>query len=113
GQRSFVAIIAGCGVLFAAGVAAGVYGRSRPVFTVSFETAQKALIDWCTEEGQVVDAAGDRYLALFGDHYLWTDAGVGLIAVGFAIAAIALLLRFHHPDEQWVLTPASRLLFLC
>lgn len=111
GHRSFVATLPLSGFMLVAGAVAGVYGHSIPVFSVPFETAAKAHAAWCTVEGRVDDAAGDRYLALFANHYALTDAGLGLVLTGITLASMALVLRIRSSDRIWLRTPERRSAF--
>jgi len=75
GHRTFVATIVGCAVMFGAGAAAGLYGSRLPVFSAAPEAVQQAFMAWCTDGPGINEAAGQRYLSLFTDHYpLWTLA---------------------------------------
>jgi hypothetical protein len=113
GHRSFVVTIACCGLALAAGVATGLYGRRVPVFLVDFHMAQQAFMRWCTDEPRVNYAAGDRYLALFTNHYTLIDAGTGLVLVALTVAAVAFVLRLRSlPDYSWLRTPERPWTFL-
>jgi hypothetical protein len=111
-QRSYVVTLAVSGLLLTGGMAAGLYGRAIPVFSVPLETATKAYAAWCTDEGRVVDAAGDRYLALFSHHYMLTDAGVGLVLTAVALASLAFALRARSDTDVWLRTPERASTFL-
>jgi small-conductance mechanosensitive channel len=96
-----------------AGIAVGLHGRAKPVFSVPFKTAMKAYAGWCTVEARIVDAAGDRYFALFTNHYRLVDDGIGLILTGVTLAGIALLLRTRSAcDGAWLRTPERHWTFL-
>jgi hypothetical protein len=112
GHRSFVLALAGCGLTFAAGIAAGLYGRSIPVFSVPFGTAARAYAAWCTDDARVVDVAGDRYYALFTNHYTLVDAGIGLVLTAVTTACMTLVLRIRSvAHDTWFCTPERRSTF--
>ena len=113
GHRSFVVTIAGCGLLLAAGIAAGLYGHSFPVFSVPFEAASRASMTWCTAEPDVDMAAGERYLAMFTHHYAWVDTGVVLVLGALTVACLAFVLRLRSTSEgAWFRSPERRITFL-
>lgn len=95
------------------GVGLALYGRSLPVFTVPYAQAEAAFIAWCTDTG-VDDAAGDRYLALFGWHYSLINLGLSLASGGLAAGLLAGALRFttRDPVAPWYRTPHHRLTFI-
>jgi hypothetical protein len=113
GHRSFVVTLACCAIAVIAGVAAGLYGHTIPVFSVPLETAHNAYMAWCTDRPSVDEAAGGRYLVLFTDHYAWTDAAIGLVLGAITVASIASVLRLSSvPNETWLRTPKRRWIFL-
>lgn len=110
-DRLYVGILAACIAVAITGVAMVARGLSMPVFRADSETVQAAFMSWCNFDGQIDRAAGDRYFALFTDHYWWVDLGTGLILTAVTMALIVTFLRskrgsgtkswFRTPDRRW------------
>lgn len=112
GLRLFPAILIGCAALAAIGFVVFVWGVSRPIYSVDYSIASQAFLAWCSESGRASPEAGDRYLALFTNHYPLKDAGVGLMLVAATTAGLAYILRStSEPGEPWLRTPRHRLTF--
>ncbi|MES2988203.1 MAG: hypothetical protein V4808_09880 [Pseudomonadota bacterium] len=107
---SFWAVIIACAGFAAIGMLLVAYGHSLPVFIVPYPQAEAAFIAWCTPGG-VDNAAGERYLALFGWHYALMNAGTAVAAAALTSAALALILRMGAPDWPWFRTPANRWIY--
>ncbi len=110
--RSFQWTAGSFGIATLAGIAALVWAQFRAVFQVPEGVADQAYFDWCTSGGIVDPAAGDRYLAMLGDHYLWTDLGAGLMATGLTGLILTVAAYGKAVDELWALTPTRRGHFL-
>ena len=95
--------------MLAAGITAVLHGSTIPAFSAPEGDVDRAFMAWCTDDAQIVEAAGDRYLAFFTDHYMWIDTGVGLVLSAFAICGLAVVLRITAaPGKTWLRTPWRR-----
>lgn len=113
-NRAFWWVLSGCAGLAAVGLALIAQGRAMPRFTVGQEAADAAFYAWCTSGGVNPDA-GDRYWALFTQHYAFVDGGVGLILISATIAVLAFALSLTA-DREWgpleMRTPRRRWVFV-
>lgn len=69
-----------------------------------------AYMAWCGRGSGVDPIAGDRYLALFTNHYRFEDIGIGLMLVAASIAALMRILSAsdRSTGESWLRTPQRR-----
>lgn len=72
GSRGFRTALAGSGALIGVGAASIIAGQSLPIYSVPYDQAADAFVKWCNAGGSVDDAAGERYMAMFGWHYALT-----------------------------------------
>jgi len=94
------------------GLGAVIWGHTRQVYRVPFEVASTAFIRWCTGEPDVDPVAGERYLAMFGDRYIWLDLGLGLVTTALLGLLLAAALFFSRPYDTWLRTPSKRWHFM-
>jgi len=113
-DRSFRCVTIGGAVLAMLGAAAAKYGKSIPVFAADRATVEQAVLAWCPDGVTIDRAAGERYLGLFTNHYVWVDSGVGTILIGSSVALGALLLKLTGSGDEgpWLRTPRHRWHFL-
>jgi hypothetical protein len=112
GSRSFRWVVSLFSFAGLVGICALIWGRARPVYRVPKETASDAFLRWCTDEPGVDPVAGERYLALFGDRYLWIDLGIGLVSTAIAGMLLAVILYVSRPADTWLRTPTRRWHFI-
>lgn len=113
--RAFRRTIIGLVSLMLSGISLTLYARTLPVFTVPFDVATDAFARWCTPELGVNDAAGERYLALFGYRYALANAGVSIALAASTAIALAVGLwvgRDAHSHALWLRTPAAPWTFI-
>ena len=94
------------------GAAVALRGALMPIYLVGPDLAERVYLDWCSPQGTIDHALGERYQALFTDHYAWKDAGVGLMLGAAALAILTVTLwRTAAPGTPWLRTPSARWLF--
>lgn len=114
-MRLFRAVIAISGAAMAVGFGVALWGRSIPIYLVDVDRAQAAFAAWCTPNGRVDDAAGERYLALFSWHYALINIGIALFLAGLTTAVLATLLHGDSKPQSraaWLRSPFHRWMWL-
>lgn len=106
-ERSLPWTAGAFGIATLAGIAALIWAQGRAVFRVPYDDAMAAYGAWCDATLKVDPVAGDRYLAMFGDRYLWTDVGAGLLATGLT-GLVLTILAYCTVPTRWARTPTDR-----